>query len=47
MREMIDKGIIIKTKNKVLCMPQPIQPQTNPIPATMISSSSKAVPFSP
>lgn len=32
---------------RVLCMTQAIQPQTKPPPATMISSSSKAAPFSP
>jgi len=32
---------------RVLCMTQAIQPQTKPPPATMISSSSKAGPFSP
>lgn len=32
---------------RVLYMTQAIQPQTKPTPATMISSSSKAAPFSP
>jgi hypothetical protein len=32
---------------RVLCMTQAIQPQTKPTPATMISSSLKAAPFSP